>query len=69
VLGDAARLAARDARAADPIEQGRLPVVHVAQDGDDRLSNGGHDRRTKKSTLLEASAANQGNVKPPTPHP
>jgi hypothetical protein len=36
VLRDAARLARGDARAADGVQQARLAVVDVAQDGDDR---------------------------------
>jgi hypothetical protein len=36
VLRDPARLAARDARAADMIEQRRLAVVDVTHHGDDR---------------------------------
>ena len=36
VLRDAARLALGDLRLADGVEQGRLPVVDVSHDGDDR---------------------------------
>ena len=52
VLRDAARLASRDARAADAVEEGRLPMVHVPEDGHDGLANRGH-RQSKKSRILE----------------
>src|SRR5437879_1951675 len=53
VLRDAARLAARDAGTANPVEEGRLAMVHVSQDGHDGLANGSHRRRTKIPMLLE----------------
>src|SRR2546425_628536 len=52
VLRDPAGLAAGHASAANPIEEGRLAMVHVPQDGHDGLANGGHRRRTKNPTLL-----------------
>src|SRR3989449_5401014 len=53
VLRDAARLAARDAGTANPVQEGRLAMVHVSQDGHDGLANRGHRRRTKNPSLLE----------------
>ena len=57
MLGDASGLAARDAGPADPVEQRGLPVVHVPEDGDDGLADGGgHTPRIKNPTLLEGSS-------------
>src|SRR5438876_1186052 len=48
---------ARDAGPADPVEQRGLPVVHVPEDGDDGLADGGgHTPRIKNPTLLEGSS-------------
>ena len=49
VLRDAARLPRGDGRAADRVEETRLSVVDVAQDGDDRLAYAGHERGSKGS--------------------
>src|SRR5438046_8754822 len=57
MLGDASGLAARDAGPADPVEQRGLPVVHVTEDGNDGLADGGgHTPRIKNPTLLEGSS-------------
>src|SRR2546427_129389 len=53
VLGDPAGLAARDAGTPDPVEEGRLAMVHVSQDGHDGLANGSHRHRTKNPSILE----------------
>src|SRR5213594_3670525 len=53
VLRDAARLAARDAGTANPVEEGRLAMVHVSEDGHDGLANRSHRHRTKNQTILE----------------
>src|SRR5206468_7122880 len=53
VLRDAARLAARDAGTANPVQEGRLAMVHVSQDGHDGLANRSHRHRTKNQTILE----------------
>src|SRR5438552_567226 len=57
MLGDASGLAARDAGPADSVEQRGLPVVHVPEDGNDGLADGGgHTSRIKNPTLLEGSS-------------
>src|SRR5207248_7018380 len=62
--------AARDAGPADPVEQRGLPVVHVPEDGNDGLADGGgHTPRIKNPTLLEGSSLRsvvvRGRATPP----